>query len=246
MPCKLNFLLADGSIKILCEIECLQNSKNEFKENFPASTSQILTTIWNNVPDCIIQIDSEKINAHRSILSQHSEVFRRMFEQNGMIEGQSGIVKIDDCSPECFKAMLEYCYTGKVSESKLEELSEDLFAVSHKYQLTSLKEICEHFIASNISIEKLHKFCFIIYLYGSSILEEDKSIFLACIKFILANRNTLLRPDNEKWKNLKIEFSDLTHRFLESMSNPIEKTNSFKNSPFKKCSFIPPLYFIFA
>ena len=44
-----------------------------------------------------------------------------------------GVVKIDDCSPECFRAMLEYCYTGIISKMKtLETHAEDLFALSHK------------------------------------------------------------------------------------------------------------------
>uniref|UniRef100_A0A914NKI8 BTB domain-containing protein n=1 Tax=Meloidogyne incognita TaxID=6306 RepID=A0A914NKI8_MELIC len=39
-----------------------------------------------------------------------------MFEQNDMSEAQTGIVKISDCSSETFKGMLEFCYTGNVSE----------------------------------------------------------------------------------------------------------------------------------
>jgi len=35
------------------------------------------------------QIENQKINAHRCILAQNSEVFLRMFEQDGMLEAQN-------------------------------------------------------------------------------------------------------------------------------------------------------------
>nr|CAD2200006.1 unnamed protein product [Meloidogyne enterolobii] len=40
-----------------------------------------------------------------------------MFEQKYMKEARSGKVKIVDSSPECFRAMLDYFYTGKIDKS---------------------------------------------------------------------------------------------------------------------------------
>ncbi|CAK5083322.1 unnamed protein product [Meloidogyne enterolobii] len=40
-----------------------------------------------------------------------------MFEQKNMKEARSGKIKIVDSSPECFKAMLEYFYSGEIDKS---------------------------------------------------------------------------------------------------------------------------------
>uniref|UniRef100_A0A914M7R5 BTB domain-containing protein n=1 Tax=Meloidogyne incognita TaxID=6306 RepID=A0A914M7R5_MELIC len=139
-----------------------------------------------------------------------------MFEQNDMSEAQTGIVKISDCSSETFKGMLEFCYTGNVSESTMEDLCVDIFAISHKYQITNLKIKCEQFMASTIDKDNFVQYCRIIELYGSSILEE------ACVKYIVANREEFLKKD-EGWKNLKSTFPCLTHRLLEKLIAEIDK-----------------------
>nr|CAD2162117.1 unnamed protein product [Meloidogyne enterolobii] len=180
----LNSLLADGSIKIVCEVEYLLPDKTDSNEN----DNSYIINIYKNIllkekfPDCVIQ----------------------------------GIVKISDCSSETFKGMLEFCYTGNVSESTMEGLCVDLFAISHKYQITNLKIKCEQFMASTIDKDNFVQYCRIIELYGSSILEE------ACVKYIVANREEFLKKD-EGWKNLKSTFPCLTHRLLEKLIAEIDK-----------------------
>uniref|UniRef100_A0A1I8BUI5 BTB domain-containing protein n=1 Tax=Meloidogyne hapla TaxID=6305 RepID=A0A1I8BUI5_MELHA len=66
--------------------------------------------------DCVIKVGDEIIKTHRCVLAQNSEVFRKMFEQNGMTEALNGEVIISDTSPECVRAMLEFFYTGEVAE----------------------------------------------------------------------------------------------------------------------------------
>nr|CAD2174026.1 unnamed protein product [Meloidogyne enterolobii] len=78
-----------------------------------------------------------------------------MFEQKYMEEAQNGKIKIVDSSPECFKAMLEYFYSGEIDKKTIEKYSEDLFSIAHKYEVKQLMEICENYMAANIDAEKL-------------------------------------------------------------------------------------------
>uniref|UniRef100_A0A914KSN2 BTB domain-containing protein n=1 Tax=Meloidogyne incognita TaxID=6306 RepID=A0A914KSN2_MELIC len=73
-----------------------------------------------------------------------------MFEQKNMKEAKSGKIKIVDTSPECFKAMLEYFYSGEIDKKTNEKHSEDLFAIAHKYEVKQLMEVCENYMAANI------------------------------------------------------------------------------------------------
>uniref|UniRef100_A0A1I8BWB7 BTB domain-containing protein n=1 Tax=Meloidogyne hapla TaxID=6305 RepID=A0A1I8BWB7_MELHA len=218
--CMINMMnshLADGSIKLVCEVEYLSGNKMEYNENDCLPQINSFKNIWlkETFTDCAIQIGCELIKTHRCVLAENSEVFRVMFEQKEMIEAQSGIVKIDDCSPECFRAMLEYFYTGNISKSIMDSLCVDLFAISHKYAINHLKVKCERFMALNLGLDNFTQYCRIIEFYGSSILEE------ACVKFIVSNRNNFLIGD--EWKKLKSTFSELAHRLLEAVITEIDK-----------------------
>uniref|UniRef100_A0A1I8B6Q5 BTB domain-containing protein n=1 Tax=Meloidogyne hapla TaxID=6305 RepID=A0A1I8B6Q5_MELHA len=88
-----------------------------------------------------------------------------MFEQMGMSEAQNGKIKIVDSSPECFRAMLEYFYSGEIDKKTLEKHSYELFAISHKYEVEHLMEISESFMASKIDAANFSERCKYAELY---------------------------------------------------------------------------------
>ncbi|CAK5110252.1 unnamed protein product [Meloidogyne enterolobii] len=218
--------ILDGSITIGCEVEfSLKDLNLEYikKDESALYSKALLQNLWQSKEfmDCVFEFGDVSINAHRSVLAQNSEVFRRMLYTSGFSEAQNvrktrkrsyqainnGIVKITDCSSECFQAMLEYCYTGIVSDEILDSLAEELFAVAHKYEISPLKEKCENHIASYIVCD-ISRICQIIQLYGSSILEK------AVAKCISQNRDILTTAE---WNDLKRSHGELTHRLLESV-----------------------------
>ncbi|KAL7080783.1 hypothetical protein ACQ4LE_000107 [Meloidogyne hapla] len=207
-----SLLQANGSITLGCEVEfTLENLNLEYikKDESAIYSKDLLKNIFENkqFTDCVIQIDDVLINAHRCILAKNSEVFKRMFEQTGMTESQNGVVNIDDCSPLCFQAMLEYCYTGVISNSTLETLGDELYSVAHKYEIIPLKEKCENYMASIVDSENIVKTCGYVNVYGSSVLEK------ACVKFISANKDSFLASN--EWREIKCKFGELSHRLLE-------------------------------
>ncbi|KAL7069750.1 hypothetical protein ACQ4LE_011144 [Meloidogyne hapla] len=94
---------SSGSLHLLCEVEFDCNNKminlqNTFRSMLEKETST----------DFVIKVGDEVIKAHRCVLAQNSEVFQKMFEQNGMTEVLNGDVIISDYTPECVRAMLEF------------------------------------------------------------------------------------------------------------------------------------------
>uniref|UniRef100_A0A1I8BB06 BTB domain-containing protein n=1 Tax=Meloidogyne hapla TaxID=6305 RepID=A0A1I8BB06_MELHA len=77
-----------------------------------------------------------------------------MFEQNGTTEAQNGEVVISDTTPECVRAMLEFFYTGMVSDELMKTHVENIFAIAYKYQVEMLQHLCERFMYSNITNKK--------------------------------------------------------------------------------------------
>uniref|UniRef100_A0A914NBZ5 BTB domain-containing protein n=1 Tax=Meloidogyne incognita TaxID=6306 RepID=A0A914NBZ5_MELIC len=158
--------------------------------------------------DCVIEIGNEAINTHRFILAKNSVVFQKMFEQMGMTEAQNGKIKIVDSSPECFKAMLEYFYSGEIDKKTIEKYSDDLFSIAHKYEVKQLMEICENYMAANIDAENFSKFYLFAQFYHLPKLAK------ACIQFLSANKQSFLV--SKEWKQFKSLNKNFAFRLLES------------------------------
>uniref|UniRef100_A0A915MH82 BTB domain-containing protein n=1 Tax=Meloidogyne javanica TaxID=6303 RepID=A0A915MH82_MELJA len=169
----------DGSVLLFCELEFLPHNlkrgrklkrKHDEIGNFSTPNFQkLLINMFEQetLTNCVINIENKRINAHRCILAQNSEVFFRMFEHGGQQgvricytynskcflvywEISNGEINIVDSSYECFLAMIKYFYSGEVDKVSLEEFSEELFTIAEKYLVLPLKEICERFMASGI------------------------------------------------------------------------------------------------
>ncbi|KAL7070055.1 hypothetical protein ACQ4LE_011076, partial [Meloidogyne hapla] len=168
-----NLIHTDGHLYLNCEFEFdCYNLTNNLQTNYRNMLERETFT------DCVIKVGNIVIKTHRCVLAQNSEVFQKMFEQNGMTESLNGEVIISDTSPECVRAMLEFFYTGEINKNILESHAEGIFAIAHKYQVESLKYECERFMSSNIDGENIIKYCSIVSLYGAPTLEKRiKAIF---------------------------------------------------------------------
>nr|CAD2187018.1 unnamed protein product [Meloidogyne enterolobii] len=130
-----------------------------------------------------------------------------MFEQKNMKEAKSGKIKIVDTSPECFKIMLEYFYSGEIDKKTIEKHSEDLFAIAHKYEVKQLMELCENYMAANIDAANFSDRCNYAELY--SLLKLEK----ACFNYFSTNRKTFI--SSKEWNKFKINNKDFAFRLLE-------------------------------
>ncbi|KAL7080784.1 hypothetical protein ACQ4LE_000106 [Meloidogyne hapla] len=206
----------DGSILLFCEVQFVPYNINcEINGEDLLAVNTLQKSIKNmfeqgTLSDCFIKIGNEKINAHRCILAQYSQVFLRMFEQKGMVEAQKGVIEIVDSSPECFRLMLEYIYSGEIDKTIFEKHVEELFAIAHKYEVNELIEKCDQFMALKIDNENFGKRCQFAELYGLPMLEK------ACVNYISMNRKDILVSD--EWKEFKIANVTLANKMLELLA----------------------------
>nr|CAD2166239.1 unnamed protein product [Meloidogyne enterolobii] len=212
----------DGSVLLVCEIRFLpQNLKRSRKlkcafndiGNFSSTNfKELMSNMFEQetLTDCVVNIENQKINAHRCILAQNSEVFLRMFEQDGMLEAQNGEINIADSSHECFLAMLKYFYSGEVDKVSLEKFPEELFAIAEKYQVLPLKQVCERFMASGIDAKNFGKRFLYAGVHGLPMVER------ACVDFISANRKKFLASN--EWKEFEAEYKEMADHLLISVA----------------------------
>ncbi|KAI3421988.1 BTB/POZ domain [Globodera pallida] len=216
-------LRPDGSLLLFCEVEFLppgvklnvEKEDDELLEDVGVDSAvwvqESLRDMWQQetFTDCIIQVGTTRLNAHRCILAQHSGVFRSMFQQKTMVEAQNGVINITDSRPEHIRAMLQFIYTGTVDNLSLENSAEGILAIADKYAIMTLKERCERFLASTINAKNVTNLCLIADTYFASLLKK------ACTKFISTNHKSVLR--SPEWKELKTHRGTLANELLESV-----------------------------
>uniref|UniRef100_A0A1I8B9S3 BTB domain-containing protein n=1 Tax=Meloidogyne hapla TaxID=6305 RepID=A0A1I8B9S3_MELHA len=207
-------LFCDGRLFVFCDVEF---DLNYYKSN------HYLQDIYRGMleeeifTDCVIKIGNEVIKTHRCVLAKNSKVFHKMFEQNGTTEAQNGEVVISDTTPECVRAMLEFFYTGMVSDELMKTHVENIFAIAYKYQVEMLQHLCERFMYSNINKENIVKYCGIIDLY-----EKIPTLEKECINYILANKKSFLK--SKEWEEIKSNYDKLAFRFSDHIIKELNKS----------------------
>ena len=101
--------------------------------------------------DIKIQCDGQCFDCHQVILAVRSPVFLAMFQSN-MKEKETKEVTIDDFKAEVVSEMLNYIYTGNVSDNDISGIARELLAAADKYQLDLLKNICEERLCLSLEV----------------------------------------------------------------------------------------------
>jgi hypothetical protein len=99
--------------------------------------------------NCDVQFNfiltSEKIGAHKSILSARSPVFAAMFRHD-MQESNTGQVAIDEIERNVFYQLLHFIYSGRTSVPLTETTAQPLLIAADKYNVEDLKNECARFL----------------------------------------------------------------------------------------------------
>lgn len=93
--------------------------------------------------------------AQKSILSVRSEVLSTMLRSD-MVEGKTGIVKIEDMNDSVFEQFLHYLYTGKLLGLTVDSAI-SLYEAGDKYAVESLKKECACYLIDNLTPENACK-----------------------------------------------------------------------------------------
>ncbi|KAI6175085.1 KBTBD4 isoform 7 [Aphelenchoides bicaudatus] len=125
--------------------------------------------------DTTIQLDSGKeFKITGALLMAQSPVFQAMFKTD-YTEGKSKTVVIKDIEDEHMEAFIKWLYIG---EAHLSKLSQELFVISDRYQVSSLKEQCVHYMTKDIYSENVIQYLIFGFDYNNEDLKK------AAIEFI--------------------------------------------------------------
>lgn len=92
--------------------------------------------------DFVFTIGKQKFPVHKAILHSQSAYFSSMFSHDYK-ENVTGSVAIEDIDAPLFSELLLYLYTGQVPAMAEVDRAVELLVIADKYQLDSLKFICE-------------------------------------------------------------------------------------------------------
>lgn len=131
--------------------------------------------------DVVVKCGDERFECHKVFLATNSPVFKAMLTSN-MKETNNNEIQIDDIEPEVMTEFLELIYTGK--SSNLDKFAMDLFIAADKYQINSLKEICEEALISSLEIDN----CLSLLLVGDKCSTAIKK---SAITFMINNKSSI-------------------------------------------------------
>lgn len=118
--------------------------------------------------DVILSVNGKDLFAHKAILASRAGYFAAMFEHETK-EKKENKVDITDVDAEVLTEMLTFIYTGKVPS--MDKYAIELLAVADKYQLDSLKTICEEALCSKLAPELVQNFLLHADLYNANKLK---------------------------------------------------------------------------
>ena len=108
----------------------------------------------DHLADVTFEVDGKFIQAHKSLLSARSPVFRAMF-QTKMEETFTDKVHVEDIEYDVMQALLKYIYSANIDEN-IEGTHQPLFVVklfaaADKYQIEYLRNLCELHICNSLN-----------------------------------------------------------------------------------------------
>ena len=137
-------------MKILCELTVQYKTSEDKWDKGDRSTRSYKKVgehlgrllMDEDLTDMKIKCGGEEFPCHKLILSARSPVFKAMFQAK-MKESETMTVEIKDIEPAVVTEILHFIYTGGIKEEAFEQFGEELLAAADKYELDSLKDICE-------------------------------------------------------------------------------------------------------
>ena len=120
--------------------------------------------------DVLIKCQDKSFEAHQLILSARSPVFRGMFQAD-MKEKKNQQLEIEDIEPDVVVEMLKWCYTRScvaTEENPDLDMVSDLLVASDKYQMVTLKNVCQTLLSSHLKVDNSLK----VTIFKGQLLNE--------------------------------------------------------------------------
>lgn len=103
-------------------------------------------------PDVEFQCDGKSAKAHRLVVTARSPVLATML-QSQWVEGETGIIKIEDMDFDTLKLFLRYLYTGRLDGAMTFQLAVVLYEAADKYHVQGLARRCAQSLIEGLTVE---------------------------------------------------------------------------------------------
>ncbi|UYV82973.1 DNAH8 [Cordylochernes scorpioides] len=168
--------------------------------------SQLLES--HRFSDVVLYAGDKKFHAHKAILAARSQVFDAMFSHK-MKESLKNKVHIEDVDPDVLWGMLQFIYSGKISQ--MAQIAGGLLVAADKYGLERLKELCEETMVANLTVENAAE---TLYYADQHCAEQLKT---CAIKFI--NNHSSQVMETEGWNTKLLQQPQLISEVYKALTN---------------------------
>ncbi|PKK79448.1 BTB-domain-containing protein [Rhizophagus irregularis] len=163
--------------------------------------------------------DGVEINAHRVILAVRSEVFKRML-LNGMKESLQEVIEFPEVSSDTLHVILEYLYTGRVTEQTLTiEMVAEAFHGADYFLLEQLKCQIIEFFKNHLRNNNVNKI---------NISAKVLSRLLECMESTNNEFVNLLCDSINSMSLKSIEYLNLNFKALEYILSNVKREEGTK------------------
>jgi len=119
--------------------------------------------------DVTFLVEGRRVYCHRLVLSLASDCFKAMFTTGFKESTNCAEIEIPNCSHETFLRMMEYVYTGKVSNIDIFSGSDEsiccnnlgkiveLLELADKFFLYHLKQLCERLLQPIVNVDTVNE-----------------------------------------------------------------------------------------
>ncbi|XP_057318202.1 speckle-type POZ protein-like [Microplitis mediator] len=140
--------------------------------------------------DAVLVVGDKKIPAHKTLLMNRSNVFRKMLTCHQK-NNKNDEVNIPDMNSDLCEKLLEFIYTNNVTN--VDEVAGRLYEVADKYQLPALKKLCEESFRKNVNVENAVQYLVLLNRHNAN---EDFLNYIA--DFIAINSKIITETEEYK------------------------------------------------
>jgi BTB/POZ domain len=157
--------------------------------------------------DVCFNINGVELKAHSALLAEASPMFSTILAGN--IQENETAIYVTDIEPSIFKEILRYIYTGKAEGLECSGVAEALLIAADKYQIKSLKHICETTLCSNLKSNNVINCLILADIHHASQLKEAAVAFIVKEKAVISEQND--------WHKLSKNYPELFFRTIQEM-----------------------------
>ncbi|XP_064389862.1 speckle-type POZ protein-like [Halichondria panicea] len=136
----------EDSLTVYCKVTvyAVDHELNHITDSIPSIPHVSLASVLKKdrdqklYTDAIIKCGSKAFDVHRIVIGSQSAFFKKKMEH---WEKGDKTIDMSDLKPQTVEAIVDHMYTGEVAN--IDEQAPDLLAAAEKYQLFSLKNLCE-------------------------------------------------------------------------------------------------------